>query len=453
MKKRKPLKLEFPAPGSLKRYEELKKLADLAGRMQVRGWMVDRDAVRGHLERARGRQEYCRQLFEELTGIADLGKDGQKQDVKDFFWNDLKAPPVSFDKHSKEKKLDSSALVTYAQDEDYKDTDLPRAAALLYGYRKNGKAIGFCEEYLEASAEDGCIHPRWNVIGAKTGRASCREPNVQQLSGRSPTFKLDGKNEVTVVESMKNILVARPGHKLVGADYSALELYLQAYLMGAKKLIQWMVEGKDLHIENAKAVLLEFNLPADASKTTHKLEREVAKLFFGFAYGDGDDVEQVYKQMKGKMPSIRKPLVELWRKRYFDFHPEYPAWREQNRQMLRRQGFIELPLSQRRLYLAANGRGFNQAHNAGPQGTGADRVNMALLDLDARLRWNDGDGLLAMVHDSIIAECREGEEQRVAKDLVHCMTYPVTINGYEARFVAEPDCGQTWETMKELKMA
>lgn len=430
----------WPLEGSLAQYRQSLQLAEIAGQMQEFGWRVDRDAAKRHLVTAQERQEKYGTLFKTLSGLEDIGKDGQTAAVKSYFWDTLKAPPVSLSKKTKKPKLDKLALVEYITSGN--SEELKKSAAAMYAYRRNGKVIGYMEAYLEASLKDGRIHPRWNIWGTKTSRWSCTEPNVQQLSGRSPKFDF-GNGAETLVDGLKDVLVADPGFVLVAADWSALELYLQTYIAGAQKLLQWMHDGKDLHMENAKAVLRELKIPADATKSTHKLAREVAKLFFGFSYLDGDHVDQVFKQMKDKMPAITLPLVKEWRKRYFKEHPEFLQMQERNRQDISDSGYITTPLMLRRLTLVDAPRGYNQAHNGKCQTTAGDLANIAVLRLAEHIDWRNR-MLLGQIHDSFVVQCREGDEKATEDLLVCCMTEPVDIYGIKAKFLAEAGHGISW---------
>lgn len=432
--------LTWPLEGTRAQYVQGLRLAEIAGKMQEYGILVDRDACFRHLVTARERQERFGTVFKELSGLDDIGLDGGTAAVKSFFWDTLKAPHVSLSKRTKLPKLDKLALIEYVT--AGKTEELRKAAASLYAYRRNGKVIGYMTAYLEASSSDSRIHPRWNTIGTKTSRWSCTEPNVQQLSGRSPKFDF-GNGPETLVDGLKDVLIADPGFVLVAADWSALELYLQTYIAGAQKLLLWMHDGKDLHMENAKAVLRELKIPADATKSTHKIPREIAKLFFGFSYLDGDHVDQVFKQMKDKMPAITLPLVQAWRKRYFNEHPEFLQMQERNRQDISDSGYITTPLMGRRLTLVDAPRGFNQAHNGKCQTTAGDLANIAILRLAEHVDWQNR-VLLMQVHDSFVMQCREGDEKATEDLLVRCMTEPVDIYGIQAKFLAEAGHGISW---------
>jgi DNA polymerase I-like protein with 3'-5' exonuclease and polymerase domains len=436
--------IELPVPGARAQYQQSLQLASIAGQMKDYGWLVDRDAARRHMQVGVDRQAKYRTLFSELSGIADLGKDGQGQTIKDYFWKELKAPPFSIDKDTKKPKLDKTALIEYCTNPAHSE-QLRKCAASLYGFRRNGKVMGYMESYLELSKTDGRVHPSWNIWGTKTSRWSCNEPNIQQLSGRAPTFDF-GHGPEELVEALKDILVADPGFTLVGADWSALELYIQTYIAQAQKLLGWMAEGKDLHMENAKAVLGPKVAPADANKKTHKVQREVAKLFFGFAYNGSDNVEQVFKQMKDKMPAISLPLVKRWRAQYFRFHDEFPSWQESTKRRIGTDGFIDTPLMERRLYLHDSMRGYNQGLNGQAQITAGDLANIAILRLAPHIDWKNR-MLLAQVHDSFITQCRPDDAQEVGKLLTSAMCSPVGIYGIQATFQAEPDAGPNWQNM------
>lgn len=438
--------MEFPVPNGLGQYEQMKLLGRLAVEMTVAGWRVDRDACRRHLAEATGAHGRYVGLFGQYTGLSGLEKDCQFQHVRDYFWNVLCVPTVSKDKKTGKRKLDGPALVTYAHESP--DPHVRRCAAALYALRKNWKKMGYMNEYLAASQEDGRVHPSWSPTGTKTGRWSCSGPNMQQVSSRTPMFDFgDGLGEVPLVTGYKDCFLADEGFLLLDADYAALELYLQTYIAGERKLIEYIKQGRDLHIINARVMMGPRMVPPTADKKTHKKEREVGKLGYGFAYNITENVTQVAKQMRQKIPTITEVLAGAMRKAYFSEYRAFPVWQQATVKQVNEFGYIETPLMGRRLYLAANARGYNQALNGQCQITGADRVNLAALDLRPRLRWADGEQLRGQIHDSLVLQCRAERLEAVAALLVHSMTFPVLINGVEAKFVAEPGVGYNWDKM------
>lgn len=439
------IKLQLPVHRGREQYAQYMRLAHVAMEMQTSGWRIDRDALNTHLVAAQARQKRMRDIFVSLSGIDNLGVDGQTQDVKSFFWDTLCLTPVSFDKTTKKPKLDAASLLHYASESE--DGKIVKLSAALYGYRKAGKTIAFAEDYLKAGQR---IHPSYNVTGTKGSRWSCSKPNIQQLPAKNTLFDFgDGPEHVAV--SMKNVLVADDGFVLVDADWAALELYLQTYLAGAKHLIREIEAGRDLHIYNARVMFGEKLVPQTATKKSHKLYRDAAKLAFGFAYNASDNVAQVHKTMKGYLPSITESVCKRMRKSYFQHHTEFPAWQKKSIESVDVKGYVDTPLLGRRLYLPASTRGYNQALNSQCQITGGDLANIAILHLRQNMRWAQGEQIRAQVHDCFVVQTRPEWAEETASKLVEAMTLPVKINGVTAKFVAEPAWGHNWGNMRDFE--
>ena len=431
--------LLFPVPEGARQYETYRRLSHIALEMKTHGVTVDEAAVERHRVAAQTRLEKFGALFRGLTGVENLGADGQTKEIKDWFWVTKKLPQVSIDKHTKKPKLDTNgALMHYLT--EIEDETVNSAAAALIGYRKAAKALSFCAEYAAPR-----VFPSFNVTGTKGSRWSCSGPNLQQLPSRDVKYPFDTGVEL-VAANLKDIIVARPGYILVGSDYSALEVYLQTYLAGASKQLEWIKTGKDLHIENARIFFPD--LPADANKKTHKVQREVGKLAFGLVYNVTDHVATTWKQMKGKMPELTERGVQEMRKRYFRAHPELMAWQKRTVEQVKDDGYIELGLMSRRLYLEPSTRGWNQGMNSQCQTLAGDMLNEAVLAIYPRLEALGGRILLTW-HDSIVAEVPDTREAitAAADALVQCMSGPFPVNGHQAMFVAEPDVGYNLRDM------
>lgn len=436
--------LQFPLPGGRALYEQYKRQAAIALKMQTVGLCVDRYRLWQHRKAAEKRYERFKDIWVRVTGVEDLGKDGQTDAVKAWFWEVKKCPIVSRDKHSKAPKLDTNgALLNYLT--DIEDEQVNQAAAALIGYRKAAKAISFCEEY-----DVDKVHPMFNVTGTKGARWSASGPNIQQLPSKDVYYDF-GDGPELVAANMKDIIVPHPGYVFLGSDYSALELYLQTYLAGASKLLEWISRGEDLHLGNARIFYGEKRVPLTATKKSHKKEREVGKLAFGFSYNTTEHVGTTLKQMRGKDPELTEKLVIEMRRRYFAAHPEFLAWQKRSMQQIDENGYGEVGLMGRRLYLEPSVRGHNQYQNAQCQTLGGDMLVLALLKLDPQLAAF-GARICLTWHDSLITEVpiAEAPINAVGAAVVSAMEGPFPVNGLQARFVAEPDLGMNLKDMIPL---
>ena len=428
-------KFQFPIPNSRAVYEQYRQLSALALKMQTQGLHIDGAAVAKHEKDATARMKRFRALFTQLTGISELGKDGQSKAIRDWFWTTKGLPQVSLHKKKRTPKLDIDALLYYLTDID--DETVNKAAGALIGYRKAAKSLSMLAAYHVRK-----IHPGWNASGPKGSRWSCNGPNLQQLP--SHTVKYDfGNGPEIVAASLKDIIIPAPGMMFVGSDYSALEVYLQAYISGDDLTLEWISKGEDLHINNARIFFGEKEVPLTATKKTHKLFREVGKLGFGFSYCVSESVRTTQKQMNKKIPGITEEWTVAARTRYFSAHPKLPEWQAKSVKQIETNGYGEIGLMKRHLWLEASTRGFNQYMNAQCQTLGGDMVNEAMLKVDANPEFSKDSYLAVTWHDSIIAEVPNDPSRiaECAEIITSAMKGPFKVNGLDAYFVAEADMG------------
>lgn len=439
-------RLEFPIKNGHDIYAQYKSLSSIALKMRTAGWRVDQEAVEKHRKTAEARKKRFTELWTEMTGVKELGKNGATTEVKAWFWETKKVDQrISIDKNTGQPKLDTNGcLMTLLTTSD--DPAIRDAAAALIGIRKAAKTLEFCQEYDKPR-----VHATFNVTGTKGARWSCNRPNIQQLPSKEVKYEFSTGIE-TLAVSLKNILVADPGFILVGADYSALELYLQTYQAGAKKLLDWISRGKDLHLGNARAVYPYIPEAEDEGplKKKYKKERTVAKFFFGLAYCASDHVGTTAKQMRAVDPDITDALVKEMRTRYFTANPEFPEQQQRTIKSVHERGYVEIPPFGRRLYLEDSMRGHNQALNSGPQNLGGDVCNMAVIEIERELDWSKGQALRAQVHDSIILQvedtpqAREYWPHRLEKAMAE---QPVFVNGVQVKLVAEAAVGPNFQSV------
>ena len=425
-------RIELPAPHSREIYENYKKQAAIALKMQTRGIRIDQDAVRRHVAAITDRKGRFLSLFANITGIHQdyVGIDGGTGAVKKWFKDKTGSDSVS----TKEVLLP----LLESPDDTIRD-----AAAALIGLRKAAKALTMLDAYTTYE-----VYPSWNVTGTKGARWSCSDPNIMQLPSHDVKYEFATGIEL-VAQNLKNIIVPRDGYVFVGADWSALELYEQTYLAKAAKLLNWIAAGEDLHMKNAR-IFFGDALPANATKKTHKSHREVGKLAFGFSYNVSDHVATAWNQMRAKIPSITMEWVQEARKRYFTEHPEFLAWQKATMAQIDRHGFVEIGLLKRRLYLESSARGYNQAMNAQCQTLGGDIMISVILTLQDLLRNNEF--LTLTWYDSIITEVPNDKSciEDMGARLKSLMSGPFDIKGIAGTFVAEPDFGPNLKDMVAL---
>ena len=160
-----------PVPRSGARYTEKMQLMTITEKMTRYGWRVSSERLCAHRETALAKIEHFNEIFSSATGLprSALGPAGSGQTavVKDYFYNDLSAPPTVIDKKTKRPSFNTAQLIEWAG-----SGDMPYAlpAAALYALRKNKKLTEFCATYAKFSKSSGRVHFQFNPIGTQTGR-------------------------------------------------------------------------------------------------------------------------------------------------------------------------------------------------------------------------------------------------------------------------------------------
>src|SRR5262249_9721606 len=227
-------------------------------------------------------------------------------------------------------------------------------------------------------APAGRIHAGWRQLGANSGRMACTKPNLQNLP-RDQRYR--------------RCFVARPGHVLVKADYSQIELRIAAKLAGEERMIAAYRAGQDLHTLTASQIL--------GKAEVTRADRQLAKAVnFGLLYGMGARGFRVYARSHYGV-ELSEAQARQYRQAFFDAYPGLARW---HRRVGRSGGHPVEPRTlagRRRLGVVR----FNDKLNCPVQGTGADGLKRALALLWERRRECPGAVPVLVVHDEIVVEC------------------------------------------------
>jgi len=246
---------------------------------------------------------------------------------------------------------------------------------------------------LQVNAGTGRIHTSYHQAVAATGRLSSQDPNLQNIPIRSS----EGRR-------IRQAFIAPPGYRLLAADYSQIELRIMAHLSGDQSLLAAFAEDRDIHQATAAEVL---GVPID--QVTSEQRRSAKAINFGLIYGMS--AFGLAKQLGVGRGEAQK-YVDL----YFERYPGVKRYMDETREQARSQGFVETVFG-RRLYLqdiSARNAALRQyaersAINAPMQGTAADIIKRAMIDVQTWLMESKVDARLIMqVHDELVLEVREG---------------------------------------------
>jgi DNA polymerase I len=262
------------------------------------------------------------------------------------------------------------------------------------------------------SPDDGRLHTTFNQAVASTGRLSTTNPNLQAIPIRTELGR-----------EIRSAFVAEPGHRLVSADYSQVELRILAHVSGEPKLRDAFAQGEDIHAATAAEVLGK-----DRAELT-KDERNVAKMVnFGIIYGISafglsENLEIPREEAQEYIDTYlaRFPLVQDFIQRTIERCTE-----EGYAMSLfgRRRPVPELKASNRQ----TRSLGERLAVNFVMQGTAADIIKKAMVAIHARLR-DEGRAsrLVLQVHDELLVEAPDVEISAI-KDILReemCGAYPL----------------------------
>ena len=306
------------------------------------------------------------------------------------------------------------------------DYPLPR---IIIDYRSLHKLKSTYTDQLpkQVNAATRRIHTTYRQAVAATGRLSSQDPNLQNI----PIRNEEGRK-------VRQAFVAPPGHILVAADYSQIELRIMAHLSGDDGLVAAFSEGKDIHLATAAEV---FGVP---EADVHDYQRRSAKAInFGLIYGMS---AFGLAQQLGVSRADAQEYIDL----YFDRYPGVHGYMEQTRSLASEQGYVET-LFGRRLYLPdINASNFQRrqaaertAINAPMQGSAADIIKIAMLSVsdwlcEAQLTAR----MIMQVHDELVLEVSEEDADEVARRVSSSMESAAKLN---VPLVVDVGRGSNWD--------
>ena len=271
------------------------------------------------------------------------------------------------------------------------DYELPR---IILEYRGLAKLKSTYTDKLPGQVDPrtGRVHTSYHQAVAATGRLSSTDPNLQNIPVRTP----EGRR-------IRQAFIAPPGHVLMAADYSQIELRIMAHLSGDASLLRAFAEDRDIHQATAAEV---FGL--DASAVTADQRRAAKAINFGLIYGMS--AFGIARQL-----GIERGAAQQYVDLYFERYPGVKRYMDDTRAQAREQGYVETVFG-RRLYLPdirSRNQGLRQyaersAINAPMQGTAADIIKRAMISVHGWLARGEVPARLVMqVHDELVLEVRE----------------------------------------------
>ncbi|MGM4991474.1 DNA polymerase I [Tardiphaga sp. 841_E9_N1_2] len=250
------------------------------------------------------------------------------------------------------------------------------------------------------------VHTTYALAATTTGRLSSNEPNLQNIPVRTE----DGRK-------IRRAFIAAPGHKLVSADYSQIELRLLAEIADIPVLKQAFQDGLDIHAMTASEM---FGVPVKDMPA--EIRRRAKAINFGIIYG-------ISAFGLANQLSIPREEAGAYIKKYFERFPGIRAYMDQTRDFCREHGYVQTLFGRKCHYpdiKASNAsiRAFNEraAINARLQGTAADIIRRAMTRMeDALAEKKLSAKMLLQVHDELIFEVPDDEVAATLPIVQHTM--------------------------------
>jgi len=388
------------------------------GRVERHGVLIDSARL---AEQSRVLAERMLALENEAYEIAGQPFNlGSPKQIGEILFNKL-GLPVSKKTASGAPSTDESVLEKLA-------LDYPLPAKLLE-HRGLSKLKGTYTDKLPQmiNPDTGRVHTHYAQAVAVTGRLSSNDPNLQNIPIRTP----EGRR-------VREAFIAPPGHVIVSADYSQIELRLMAHISQDPGLLRAFNDGMDVHRATAAEV---FNLASE--EITSEQRRYAKTINFGLIYGMG---AFGLSQSLGIEQKAAKDYID----RYFARFAGVKRYMDETKARAAETGYVET-LFGRRIELPEI-RGGNgplragaerQAINAPMQGTAADLIKLAMIAVQATLdREQRATRMIMQVHDELVFEVPEGELPWAREAVPRIMSEVATL---QVPLLAEVGVGPNWD--------
>jgi DNA polymerase-1 len=322
------------------------------------------------------------------------------------------------------------------------------AASVLEGMRKQHPVIGWILDYREleklrstyvdalpeqVNPETGRVHTSFNQTGTVTGRIASSDPNLQNIPTRTE-----------IGRRVRNGFIAQDNWQLLAVDYSQIELRIVAHMAQDKAMLAAFRAGQDIHATTAAAVH-----GISLADVTPEMRRHAKAINFGLIYG-----MSAYGLTNATDLTLAE--AENFIETYFKKFPGVKAYLDGIREKAADQGYVETLLGRRRYFPnLAHGAGYNvrqreerEAINAPIQGTAADIIKIAMLQLPGRIKVANLEArMLLQVHDELIFEVPDDELEKTAALVKKVMENAYTL---DIPLSTEAKAGLSWGAMKKL---
>ncbi|MGX7109250.1 DNA polymerase I [Facklamia miroungae] len=367
-------------------YQEIEMpLAQTLAEIEIRGIKVDRSTLDDKNEQVQIRMQKIEEEIHEMAG-REFNLNSPKQ-LGIVLFEDLGLPVI------KKTKTGYSTAADVLE----KLTDKHPIIPAILGYRQIAKLqstyLAGLPPYIK---EDGKIHTRFVQTLTQTGRLSSTDPNLQNIPIRIEEGRM----------VRQAFVPSKKGWKLFGADYSQIELRVLAHISQDQHMQEAFINNEDIHSATARRV---FNLEDDqAVDADHR--RQAKAVNFGIVYGISD-----YGLSQNL--NITRKKAKAFIDRYFEMFPGIKTFMESIVEEAKEKGYVKTLFNRRRYLPDIHASNFNvrsfaerTAMNSPIQGTAADIIKVAMVQLDHRLKEEGCQSrMILQIHDELILEGPEEE--------------------------------------------
>ena len=278
----------------------------------------------------------------------------------------------------------------------------------------------------EIEPKDNRVQTTFSQTTAATGRLSSLNPNLQNIPIRTARG-----------QQIRGAFVAEEGKKIISADYSQIELRLIAELSGEDNMIKAFQNGEDIHASTASKL---FKIPLDQVDKTQRSQAKTVN--FGIIYGQG---AFALAEQTGLSRTEAKQMIDS----YYENYPKLKIFMTEQVEKARKNGFVETILGRKRHLKDINSNNFvvrghaeRNAINAPIQGSAADIIKVAMIDIDKAL--SEGGfktKMLLQVHDELLFEVPEEEIEPIKALIKEKMESAVKT---KVPLIVEVGVGNNW---------
>ena len=396
-------------------------LIDVLATMEMNGILVDKNGLEELGRDFSNRLEELEKKVYELAGCTF--NINSTQQLAEILFEKLNLPQVKKTRKKKDYSTDVEVLKTLS-----KVHPLP---GIILAYRNLAKLKSTYIEGLEKeiNPETGRIHTSFNQTVTATGRLSSSEPNLQNIPVRTE----EGRK-------IRALFIAGPGNVLIAADYSQIDLRVLAHYCNDENLVEAFKRGEDIHRRTASLIF-----HVDPQFVTPDMRRVAKTVNFGIIYG-------MSAFGLAKELDISRSEAKSFIDAYFERHPGVKKYMEDIVSLCRDQGYVETILGRRRYIKDINARSRNirqfaerTAINTPIQGSAADIIKLAMLEVHRRFKDEETVNLLLQVHDELVLECPEAKAQAVADSIKEIMENVVELR---VPLDVSVGIGRNWDELK-----